>query len=60
MQCSGNGSHLAVSGKSHGFSQFVAGTLVIFSKYSGDVHSKLKFLQRSQVTCLGTTDMSGM
>ena len=60
MQCSGNGSHLAASGKSRGFSLFAAGTLVIFLKYSRDVHSKLECGQRSQDTSAGMTDTSGM
>ena len=46
--------------KSHGFSRVVAGTWSIFSSYGGDVHSKLRFVQRSQDTCLGLTDNSGM
>ena len=33
--------HLAGRGKSHGFSRVAAGTWGIFSRYSGDVHSKL-------------------
>ena len=32
----------------------------IFSSDGGDVHSKLEFVQRSQDTCLGMTDNSGM
>ena len=28
--------------------------------YGGDVHSKLEFVQRSQDTCLGMTDTSGI
>ena len=30
MQCTGNGPHLVVKGKSHGFSLVAAGTWVIF------------------------------
>ena len=41
----GIGPHLAVRGKSHGFSRFAAGTWGIFSSYGGDVHSKLEFVQ---------------
>ena len=40
-QCRGIGPHLAGRGKSHWFSRVAAGTWVIFSTYSGDVHSKL-------------------
>ena len=36
MQCSGNGPHLTLRGKSHGFSRVAVGTLGIFSSYSGD------------------------
>ena len=34
--------------------------VVIFSSYSGDGHSKLHFVQRSQDSCLVTTDTSGI
>ena len=37
-----------------------AGTWGIFSSYSGDGHSKLHFVQRSQDCCLVTTDTSGI
>ena len=59
-QCRGFGPHLAVRGKSHGFSRVAAGTWGIFSSYGGDVHSKLEFVQGSQDTCLGMRDNSGM
>ena len=59
-QWRGIGPHLAARGRSHGFSRVVAGTWVIFSNYSDDVHSKLEFLQWSQDTCLGMRDNSGM
>ena len=49
----------SLRGKSHGFSQVAARTWGIFSTYGGDIHSKLEFVQRSQHTCLGTTDTSG-
>ena len=52
--------HLADRGKSHGFSRVAAGTWDIFSSYGEDIHSKLEFVQRSQDTCLGMTDTSGM
>ena len=45
MQSSGIGPHLEESGKSHGFSRVAAGTWGIFSSYSGDVNSKLEFVQ---------------
>ena len=44
-QCRGIRPHLAARGKSHGFSRVAAGTGGIFSSYSGDVHSKLEFVQ---------------
>ena len=44
-QCRGIGPHLTESGKSHGFSRVAAGTWGIFSSYSGDVRSKLEFVQ---------------
>ena len=37
-----------------------AGPWGIFSRYSGDGHSKLHFVQRSQDSCLVTTDTSGI
>ena len=37
-----------------------AGTWGIFASYSGDGHSKLHFVQRSQESCLLTTDTSGI
>ena len=36
------------------------GTWGIFSNYLGDGHSKLHFVQRSQDSCLVTTDPSGI
>ena len=44
MQFRGFGSHLVVSGTSHGFSRLAAGTCGIFSSYDGDVHSKREFV----------------
>ena len=52
--------HLAARGKSHGFSRVAAGTWVILSSYGGDCHSKLVFVQRSQDSCLVTTETSGI
>ena len=60
MQCRGIWLHLVAREKSHGFSQVATGTWGIFSNYSGDVHSKLEFLQQIQDTCLGKTDSSAM
>ena len=45
-------------GMSHGISRVAAGTWGIFLSYSGDCHSKLHFVQRSQVSCLVMTDTS--
>ena len=59
-ECRGIGPHLAEKGESHGFSRVAAGTCSIFSSYGGDVHSKLKFVQWIQDTCLGMRDISGM
>ena len=56
----GIGPHLTGRGKSHVFSRVTAGTWSIFSSYSGDVHSKLEFVPRSQGTTLGMMDTSGM
>ena len=56
----GIGPDLAASGKSHEFSRVAAGTLGIFSSYGGYGHLKLGFVQRSQDTCLGMTDTSGI
>ena len=60
VQCRELGPHLVARGKSHGFWRVAAGSWVIFSCYGMDVHSKLKFVQRSQHTCLGTRDTSRM
>ena len=59
-QCRGFGPHLTPRGMSHGISRVVAGTWGIFSTYSGDGHSKLHFVQRSQDSCLVRTDTSGI
>ena len=56
----GNLASFRGEGKSHGFSRVVAGTWSILSSSGRNVHSKLEFVQRSQGTCLGTTDTSGM
>ena len=52
--------HLPASCMCHGISRFAAGTWGIFSSYSRDGHSKLHFVQRSQDSCLVTTDTSGI
>ena len=44
MKCRGIGPHLAVRGKSHGFSRVAAGTWGVFSSYDGDAHSKREFV----------------
>ena len=57
-QCTGIGPHLAVRGKSHGFSPVAAGTWGTFSSYGGDGHSKFVFVQRRQYSCLVMRDNS--
>ena len=52
--------HLPARGMCHGISRVAAGTCGIFSSYSGDGHSKLHFVQRSQDSCLVKTDTSGI
>ena len=52
--CRGIGHHLAVKGKSHGFSRVAAGTWDIFSSYGRDGYSKLEFFQRRKDSCLVT------
>ena len=41
-------------------SRVAAGTWGIFASYSGDVHSKLHFVQRSQDSCVVMMDTSGI
>ena len=60
MPCRAIEPHLPGRGMSHGISRVAAGTSDIFSRYSGDGHSKLHFVQRSQDTCLVTMDTSGI
>ena len=43
-----------------GISLVAAGTWGIFSSYSGDGHSKLYFVHRSQDSCLVMMDTSGI
>ena len=52
--------HLAVRGKSHGFSRVAAGTWGIFSSSGGDDPAKLAFVQQSQDSGLVTRDTSGI
>ena len=52
--------HLPARGMSHGISHVATGTWDIFSSYSGDGHSKLHFVQRSQDSCLIMMDTSGI
>ena len=56
----GFGPHLPPRGMSHGISGVDSGTWGIFSSYSGDGHSKLHFVQRSQDSCLVRTDTPGI
>ena len=60
MQYRGIEPHLTARGKSHGFSQVVAGTWDIFSSYGVDDHSKLLFVQRCQDLCLVMRDNLGI
>ena len=59
-QSSGIGPPLAASGKSHVLSLVAEGSWGIFSGYGWDGHSKLKFVQRTQDSCLLMTDTSGI
>ena len=59
-QFMGFGPHLLPSGMSHGISRVAAGTWGVISSYSGDGHSKLHFIQRSQDSCLVRADNSGI
>ena len=59
MKCRGIGPHLAARGKSHEFSRVAAGTWCICSRYGGDGHLKLGFVQQCQDSCLDMTDTSG-
>ena len=52
--------HLQARGMCHLISRVAAVTWGIFSSYSGDGHSKLHFVRRSQDSCLVTTDTSGI
>ena len=52
--------HLPAWGMCDLIFRVAAGTWGIFSSYSGDGHSKLPFVQRSQDTCLVMMDTSGI
>ena len=52
--------HLPARGMSYGISRVAAGTWGIFLSYSGDGHSKLHFVQRSQDSCVVMRDTSGI
>ena len=52
--------HLPARGMCHGISRVEAGTWGIFSSYSGDGHSKLHFVQRSEDSSLVMMDTSGI
>ena len=52
--------HLPARGMCHGISRVAAGIWRIFSSYSGDGHSKLRFVQRSQDSCRVMVDTSGI
>ena len=60
MQCWGIERHFPARGMSHAISRVAAGTWGIFSSYSGDGHSKLHFVQRSQDSCVVMRDTSGI
>ena len=60
MQCRGINPHFPARGMSHTISRVAAGTWGIFLSYSGDGHSKLHFVHRSQDSCLVTTETSGI
>ena len=58
-QCRGIGPHLMARGKSHGFSQFAAGTCGTFSSYDWNGPSRIVFGQRHQDSCLVDRDTWG-
>ena len=59
-QCREIKPHLLARGMCHGISRGAAGTWGIFASYSGDGHSKLHFVQRSQDSCVVMRDTSGI
>ena len=52
MQCRGIEPHFPARGMAHTISRVAASTWGIYASYSGDGHSKLHFVQRSQDTCV--------
>ena len=58
--CRGIEPDLLARGMSHGISRLATGTRGIFSSYSGDGHSKLHFIQRSQDSCQVLMDTEGI
>ena len=56
--CRGIEPDLLARGMSHGISRVAAGPWGIYSSYSGDGHSKLHFVQRSQESCVVIRDTS--
>ena len=60
MQCSGIEPHFPARGMSHMISRVAAGTWGTFASYSGDGHSKLHFVQRSQDSCVVMREISGI
>ena len=60
QEMQGNQTSSPGEGMRHGISRVVVGTWGIISSCSGDGHSKLHFVQRSQDSCLVMTDTSGI
>ena len=60
MQCRGIDPHFPARGMSHTICRVAAVTWGIFASYSGDGHSKLHFVQRSQDSCVLMRDTSGI
>ena len=60
MQCRGIEPHFPARGMSHTFSRVAPRTCGIYASYSGDGHSKLHFVQRSQESCVVMRDTSGI
>ena len=56
----GNQASFPSEGMSHTISQVEAGTWGIFVSYSGDGHSKLHFVERSEDSCVVMRDTSGI
>ena len=60
MQCRGIEPPFPARGMSHTVSRVAAKTCGIYASYSGDGHSKVHFVQRSQDTCVVMRDTSGI